>query len=214
MILFSNLDIYANISGKITSALVDIFLTEANGNIIKVSNFPVNMPFQYLLCQNLDLNDYFDLKLHTPVQVQFRFESNDGVGISLNVEDINRKASRNLRTSRLAYSGALMQNFNLSEPLKFQYFLKLSQTINLESNTKLPCRNYPNKDFLSFDFCDGDFVYNQVKRNFNVTPFWATRDLSKVTRESTLDYAPMDLMKYPMGEIESSCLKPCVSTQV
>ena len=122
------LDVYANVSEKITRALVDIWLTERNGNIIKVSEFPTTHQFQYLLCQNLDLNDYFDLRQHTPLQIQFRFELDDGVGLSLNMEDINRKASRNLRTSKLSYSGSSMQNYNLLEPLKFQYFLKLSQT--------------------------------------------------------------------------------------
>ena len=95
----------------------------------------------------MDLNDFFNLEANTPSQIIFTFNLAN-LGVSIYVDDINRKALRTLSSSRLAYRGSPLQNNNLTNQLKFQYYFKLSQVVNIESNVKIPCRNYPNTDYI------------------------------------------------------------------
>ena len=59
-------------------------------------------------------------------------------------------------------------------------FSEISQTLNLETYSQIECRNYPNKEFSSYNACDESYVYEQMK-SFGVMPFWATHNLNEVT---------------------------------
>ena len=86
--------------------------------------------------------------------------------------------------------------------------------INMPQNPNNPCRNYPNEEFESFEECDERFVRERIKEEVNFIPFWATKNLSEVTKKVILTHDRMDHMKYVLGVINSPCLNPCVLTQV
>ena len=212
-IIFQCLGIIGNVTKKFKEVLTNIKLESTKGVKLINETIPEQLGLQYVHCTDLDLSDFFNLEKHIPSQLLFTFNI-VGVGVTIYVDDINRKASRTLRSSRLVYNGSPLQNLNLTKQLKFQYYFKLSQVINIDSNVKMPCRNYPNGEFQTFEECDQNFVFRQVKRKYNSTPFWATKNYEEVTAMLKADYNAMDMLKYPMGEIESSCYTPCVSTKV
>ena len=59
--------------------------------------------------------------------------------------------------------------------------ISISQNIYSEEDTQKQCKIYPNNVFMNLSQCDGDFVYNYVKDNFGIIPFWTTDNLSEIT---------------------------------
>ena len=77
------------------------------------------------------------------------------------------------------------------------------------------CRNYPTEKQGSFAECDRAFVRRQCEK-FGILPFWATGNLSEVTRaapelSSEVQAELKDLFD---GTRESDCERPCRSTRV
>ena len=140
------------------------------GTDIKWSLLP-----SYPTCQAVDLAQYFDLKKLTPLFFVFTFFPRENLGLSLYVED--RETSllkRSLRSQRHDYLGfgSAVEIDSLSSRVYKRFHLKISQTINLEIDSGIKCRKYPNKEFQSYRNCDEDFVYKKMKNTFKAMPFW------------------------------------------
>ena len=79
------------------------------------------------------------------------------------------------------YEGENIELQDLSTAKSRTYALTLSQTIDLEEDEGKNCRKYPNKNFCSYRECDENFVYHEVKNNYNMMPFWAARSMDEIT---------------------------------
>ena len=77
------------------------------------------------------------------------------------------------------------------------------------------CRNYPTETGVSYADCDRAFVRRQCEK-FGILPFWATRDLSEVSRSAPKlsSQAQAELKDLFDGTRESDCERPCRSTTV
>ena len=138
----------------------------------------------YPNCQILDLNDYGDFRYSSPEQIYIvLFENVENVGFSLYFEEINRRTLRSLKSNKFCYQGPQIENRNLKETRGIEIILKISQTFLSGQNEEEPCRNYPVDNFESFGDCDEKFVFDDMKKKFDVTPFWATKNFSKITRK-------------------------------
>ena len=69
---------------------------------------------------------------------------------------------------------------NLMEPKYVKIYLDMSQTIHLEMETGINCKNYLDSSYRE---CDENFVYNEMK-NYGIMPFWAAKKLSEVTKHT------------------------------
>ena len=87
---------------------------------------------------------------------------------------------RSLKAESDTYDGAQIE-IDLHPPLNKKYFLSIKQTIHLEMETGINCKNYPFGGFASYRDCDEDFVYNEMKMKYGVMPFWAAKSLDEVT---------------------------------
>ena len=130
-------------------------------------------------CQMLDIHDI--LNNTSPLIISFYFgdiEQMD-ISVSLNIED-RKKAllKRNLRSHSQDYNGPQIE---MKTKLNKKFFMKISQTLNIESDTGLNCKIYPNSEFKSYRECDEAFVYNEMKNTYKIMPFWAAKSLDEVT---------------------------------
>ena len=139
--------------------------------------------FQYPLCQTLNLNEYFDLNEYTPKELQIFFGSVENVGITLNLIEKNKVATRTLLNNYLLYTGPIIEISNLSNDngRQIELIVQLSQDIKNERDEDAKCRNYPHKNYLTYNDCDQEYVQNIIQKKFGITPFWATQDLDNVT---------------------------------
>ena len=134
---------------------------------------------QFPGCQVFDLIKYLNV---SPRYVRFFFNKIEGIFVSIHVEDrYMTLAKRSLKSQTIDYEGAQMHIENLSLPKYKRFYLSLSQTTNLEMDSGVNCKNYPTKEFSSYQECDESFVYNEMRKVNKIMPFWAARTLNEVT---------------------------------
>ena len=133
-------------------------------------------------CQTLDVTKYLDLKNNTPLYLKFAFKKVPNVSMTLLIEDKRKALSkRSLRSNIMDYEGAQIQ-LNLMKPMSLDYYLTISQMIDIETHSGKACKNYPSQDFKSYSDCDEEFVYDQMKHEYNLMPFWAAKKFDEVTK--------------------------------
>ena len=152
-------------------------LYEFNSSRIKWSLIP-----QYPACQTLDVTSYLDFKNNTPLYIYFGFKKATNLYITLHTVDKRKALSkRNLRSDSMGYDGARIE-VDTMKPMAQDYYLTISQTIDVENRKGKECRFYPTQDFTSYRDCDEKFVYDQMKDNYNLMPFWAAKNVEEVTK--------------------------------
>ena len=57
-------------------------------------------------------------------------------------------------------------------------YLKFKQTLDIED-----CGIYPNENFLDYNECDEEYVYQEMKNTYKIMPFWAAKTLDEVTKQ-------------------------------
>ena len=137
---------------------------------------------QYPNCQSFDLTKYWNLKYISIQSIKLYFFKKANVSVSLHVEDKGRAlAKRTLKSQTTSQEGSqmLIQNLNLKEYKR--YYLSISQMRNLEMDPGVSCKNYPTEKFSSYQDCDESYVYNMMKNDYKIMPFWAARKLDEVT---------------------------------
>ena len=148
-----------------------------SGEDIDWSLIPSGVP----ACQLLDLAKYYKLSKYSPELVVFVFRKTENIGLSLKIEDkMKTLKKRNLRSQSQDYEGPTIDLKNLNDTRIYKYFLGISQTKNLEIYSDIECKNYPYRNFLSYQECDESFVYNRM-RDSKIMPFWASHDMDEVT---------------------------------
>ena len=204
---------------KILSAKLedeDVRMFEISGDKIKWSDVPI-----YPECQTLDLFDYFDFSKITPLQIIFHIENNPDIGLGFYIEERNKVLKRRLSSFNiLSYSGPDLVSKNLSIGKDIKAVISLSQIKDLEEDTEKKCKNYPisgfenmNKTFEDYNACDLESAYLKLKNNYQLTPFWATYNMSEVTALKIMDKEPFTLEAVD-GTFTSKCYHPCLTTKV
>ena len=163
---------------------IEIFTSDFQN--IKADNIDLNWSLipKYPACKMIDLTHYFDLTKITPGVIRFHINNtaNNLLKVSFAIEDKERTLlKRRLKSDVDAYDGPLLV-LNYGQSKIFQeYFLTLSQRINLETDSGINCLDYPSKEVQSYRNCDEDYVYSQMKRTYKIMPFWAAKTLDEVT---------------------------------
>ena len=143
------------------------------------------LPSGYPTCQAINLTENVDLKMHSPRVITFEFFPRENLGVSLQIEDRETALlKRRLRSQRHDYVGSAVEIDSLSRGVYKRFDLKISQKINLEIDSGIKCRNYPNKEYQSYRNCDEDFLYKKMKTTYNVIPFWAAKTFEEVTNRT------------------------------
>ena len=163
---------------------IEIFSSEFQN--IKAENIDLNWSLipKYPACKMINLAQYFDLTKITPGVIRFLINNtaNDLLKVSLNIEDKERTLlKRRLKSDVDAYDGPPLVLNNGQSKLYQEYFLTLSQQINLEIDSGINCLDYPSKEFQSYRDCDEDYIYNQMKHTYKIMPFWAAKTFDEVT---------------------------------
>ena len=151
---------------------------------VKGSDMNWNLVPSYPFCQSVDLKDYFDLKKTTPNQIIFYFEKIKSFGIFLYIIARDRALRRRLlKPNMLSYNGPELRLNNLHDDRKVvKVALRLSQFIYSDKDENNECVNYPQENYQSYRACDEDYIYRRMKNHYGIMPFWATGNLSEVTK--------------------------------
>ena len=191
---------------------------EIPGKSINWSKIPI-----YPECNTLDLFDYFDFSNVTPLKIIFLIENTTDIGLGVYIEERNKVLKRRLSSSNiLSYSGPALETKNLSLGRDIKAVISLSQIIDLEEDEEKRCKNYPRTDwhnknltFLDYNACDMEYAYQYLKKHYNLTPFWATNNISEVTALKVIDRENRPVTgEYVDGTITSPCYHPCLTTKV
>ena len=95
------------------------------------------LPSGYPICQSVNLSESFDLINLTPEFIVFKFFTHKNLGISLHIEDKETSLlKRSLRSQRHDYVGSAVLLNNLYPGIYKRFHLKISQTINLEMDSR------------------------------------------------------------------------------
>ena len=93
-----------------------------------------------------------------------------------------------MKSNRLAYKGPPI-SMNLNKPTHIGLVYTIKQFIDSEKDKQKKCRNYPNKEFSSYEMCDEHFIKEKLKNEFdNVVPFWISNDYRNVTLSKKLGF--------------------------
>ena len=134
-------------------------------------------------CQSLDLKHYFNLTgSDAPLDISFYLYKVENHGISIYIQERNKALKRRtLKSNLLSYSGPVIENRDLIEPILYKEIVSISQNLFSERDTLKKCRNYPNEDYESYRECDEHFVYQEMRSKYNLMPFWAANKLNEVS---------------------------------
>ena len=172
-----------NVSSNWASIVDRILIDSSNlKDYVLGENITWSSTPQFPNCQLFDLTKYWNLENRTIYSVRFFFYKKANVSVSLHVEDKRRALEkRTLKSQTTDEEGSqmLIQNLNLED--KKRYYLSISQIRNLEMDPGVSCKNYPTDKFSSYQDCDESFVYNLMKNDYKIMPFWAARKLDEVT---------------------------------
>ena len=129
-----------------------------------------------------DLNDYFDFKRNVPSFIEFNFNRLPSVGIKIKLSDKRKSLTRRtLESSYFDFEGMPIEIEELNSGDYHEFTLKFLEKVNLKSENKQSCEDYPTKKFPSYNDCDMAYVYNKMKNVYKIMPFWAARTLDEVT---------------------------------
>ena len=151
-------------------------------NVIYGKDLNWTRTLQFPLCFKLDVMDYTGSKNISPDKVTFRFSKKSNLAVVVFVEDRQLSLDkRPLKSQYQEYDGAKIERENLLRPKLERHVLSISQTIKSEHNLEDKCSNYNSNVLKNYKECDEEFVYNEVKNNYNFMPFWATSNYDEVT---------------------------------
>ena len=71
---------------------------------------------------------------------------------------------------------------DMMNPTSLDYYLTISQMIDIETHSGKACRNYPTPDFTRYSDCDEKFVFDQMTNSYNLMPFWAAKKADEITK--------------------------------
>ena len=175
------------------------------------------MRILYPFCQRINIFELFSVQHLSIKKLMMKISVNrdENIGVTLSLEETNKVSFRSLVSSKFSYSGPKIENTNMKIPKRIFFKFKLFQTIYTEKNKNYPCQIYPTNEYKNYGECDEDFIMREVQENFNITPFWAAKDMDSVTQIKYMtNYSEDEFVSLVSGEIDSPCANPCIHTKV
>ena len=183
---YFTLDIVDKVNPKWSNVVKRVYIQGPPGQEREVENITWDTWPLYPNCQTFDLlaNPYFD-ESKPSNEITFMLPISKGFhDFTVKIQERNKLLKRRpLKSSMLAYNGPEITVSSLSQSSSFEVALKMSQFIYLETDTERNCRNYPSREFESYRACDEHFVQKELARDFGLAPFWATGNLSGITKK-------------------------------
>ena len=176
----------SNVSMNWSSIVKEVGILTAEGTKLTITGENISWPAQFIFptCQLIDLTDFWDLQVNTPLYMWVNFYKHHR-SVAIHILDKNKALrKRDLRSQIMDYDGSAIKIDDLMSPVKTKIFLEFSHIISLEGDPGINCVNYPNKNFLNYIECDENFVYEEMKNTFNLMPFWAAKSLDEVTNQT------------------------------
>ena len=170
----------------------------------------------YSHCASLQPDLYFrDL---AQKDLLINIKKTEHIGVTIFIEDKEEAVGRAIKSNLQVYSGAkiTLTNANMTWDKKFIISFTQHKFSDRDTREKAKrCTNYPTEKFNSFADCDGHFVRAKCQTAGAGIPFWATENLSEVSRSAGDLRGEVDLLRELYdGTLESDCLPPCRSTTV
>ena len=133
-----------------------------------------------------------------PKQVLFYFHPLPGYGVEIQIEDQKRSCFRLIKENRLSQAGPLIDIEDLVEKADHKYIIELSQDTYLENDPSKKCKNYPNKDYETYNDCDDAYFRSFFKIFYPPAfmPVWATSNMSLVTTDMDNGAFPRSTVNY------------------
>ena len=125
-------------------------------------------------CRLLDINT-----TSVPKKIFFKLWNTEKVSLHINIVEKNQVLTKRAHDS-YAYNGPFPK-MDKPESETLTIGLRLKQNHYSDQDKSSNCINYPNTKFKSFRECDERYITEAMKK-FDVMPFWATDDHSKITR--------------------------------
>ena len=130
--------------------------------------------------------------------------------------DRNLFTERTLKNTRLYYFGPnIVMEKGVFTGAYDDYILELRQDRYVEHDPSKNCKNYPNKEYESYNACDKNFTLTTLAEHYGpeFVPFWATDNLDNVTKSHPVDWS-YDYGPLYDGTIMSDCPLPCTTNSV
>ena len=168
-------------------------------------------------CTSLDPALYFrDLP---EKDLLIAIKKTEHIGVTIFIEDKEEAVGRAIKSNLQVYSGAKITLTNANMTWDKKFIISFTQHKFSDRDTREQakrCTNYPTEKFNSFADCDGDFLRSKCQTiGAGIVPFWATGNLSEVTRSAGDLRQKVELLRdLYSGRLESDCLPPCRSTTV
>ena len=205
------------------------------GTKLTWSKFPI-----YPNCKAVDLAGL----IHTPnktsiriEQIKFKIRGMDEYAFFLYPLDKKRALTKRMFVrNMLSYSGSIIGNQFKGFTKNMRIALRITQNKYPEEDKTNPCSEYPNEEFQSYRECDEKFVHRAMKTKYNLTPFWATDNMSEVTDERFINKQIISKVLFHLhcrlikageinnlnrflnsffdGRVASPCFKPCLESKV
>ena len=105
----------------------------------------------------------------------------------------------------------------LMQKLVHKYIVEFSQSVFVEEDASVRCKNYPSEDFDTFDDCDKEMMQSWVIDKYNFLPFFMAKEESNATAGPVeVDFNCHEVQAYAHynGYIKSTCPRPCTQTQI
>ena len=121
-----------------------------------------------------------DFSKNVPSYIDIYLNNITNLAAVIKLED-RRKSLSNRPV--LSNEGFALQIEDLTSGKHYDYSLTIFEKIDLEAGqgNEKGCRNYPTETFLNYSDCDMDFVYNKMKDEYKIMPFWAAKTLNDIT---------------------------------
>ena len=159
----------------------------------------------------IDLSE--TIKNYTLESIYFNFKAFDDLTVEIRLEDKKSSCFRPLLENRNRQRGAKIMS--PKDGHNVEYVVGIHQTRNVEEDKSVGCRNYPTKNFKTYEECDKMFILESLEQSGwkNLTPIWGTDQIKDVTNGVLQDNNDIWLHYYLFEGIKpNKCPKPCIKT--
>ena len=176
-------EVYSRTSLDFKNSMVFMRVITADGvtHIINGHDLKWPMMADYRGCKHIYLHQYLNMTKTSPLSILFSFTKQDNRLITVKPCDSKKALQRTLLSNHFDYKGPPIQIINLTSSVSKIFGLKVSKFIDSKFDPNAKCVDYPTREFKTYQDCDKDFVENEIKRKYDIMPFWASRSHKDVT---------------------------------
>ena len=173
-------------------------------------------------CLTLDLTGALTPEqFHHADMMSINFKSDEESSVEITIEDRLSALERDNPEARRGFLGPVIEH-KLDTKTFTKYVVEFTQSVFVEDDPTIGCKDYPWEGFSSFDDCDKEFMQDWVTNKYNFLPFYmakvesnATVGPVKVDFNCHLDLnASPEAYAHYNGYIKSACPIPCTQTQI